>query len=117
MTSHDERLDEGDPEEQVRNEQWRLILTGEDKGLPRMRRVLGAIPSSPRCKLCATPFGGAGKVLTRVINHGRADVNPLLCSACFSSLGKQLGGAEVAISVLFADVRGSTGIAERTSPA
>jgi adenylate cyclase len=42
--------------------------------------------------------------------------NPLLCKACFGSLAKRGGGAEVEISVLFADVRGSTGLAERISP-
>jgi adenylate cyclase len=43
--------------------------------------------------------------------------NPLLCKACFGSLAKHPGGAELEISVVFADVRGSTGLAERISPA
>jgi adenylate cyclase len=41
--------------------------------------------------------------------------NPLLCKACFGQLSKHSGGAELEISVLFADVRGSTGLAERIS--
>jgi adenylate cyclase len=41
--------------------------------------------------------------------------NPLLCKACFGPLSKHPGGAEIEISVLFADVRGSTGLAERSS--
>ncbi len=47
--------------------------------------------------------------------HGPIPSNPLLCKACFGKLAGHPGGAEVEISVLFADVRGSTGIAERTS--
>jgi adenylate cyclase len=42
-------------------------------------------------------------------------VNPLLCSLCFGQIREHPGGAEVPIAVLFADIRGSTGIAERTS--
>jgi adenylate cyclase len=47
--------------------------------------------------------------------HGSSSSNPLLCNACFGQIRKIPGGAEVEISVLFADIRGSTGIAERTS--
>ena len=47
--------------------------------------------------------------------HGPSMSNPLLCNACFGQLRKYPGGAEIEISVLFADIRGSTGIAERTS--
>jgi adenylate cyclase len=39
--------------------------------------------------------------------------NPLLCKACFGSLAQHPGGAELEISVVFADVRGSTALAER----
>ena len=41
--------------------------------------------------------------------------NPLLCKACFGKLSERGGGAELEISVVFADVRGSTGLAERSS--
>jgi adenylate cyclase len=41
--------------------------------------------------------------------------HPLLCKACFGQLAQHPGGAELEISVVFADVRGSTGLAERTS--
>lgn len=96
-------------------EEWRSILLGDDRQLPTLRRRLGRIPSDPRCKLCATPFRGPGRVLTRLINHGPSQSNPLLCSLCFHHLRDSPGGAEVEISVLFADIRGSTGLAERTS--
>jgi adenylate cyclase len=54
-------------------------------------------------------------VLTKVINHGPSQSNPLLCSMCFRHLRDSPGGAEVELSILFADIRGSTGIAERAS--
>jgi adenylate cyclase len=98
-------------------EVWRSVLTGDDPSLPRLRRAWGLVPSSPRCKLCAAPFGGVGRVVTRLLMHGASNSNPMLCNACFGQIRKHPGGAEIEISVLFADIRGSTGIAERTSAA
>jgi adenylate cyclase len=49
--------------------------------------------------------------------HGPSNSNPLLCNVCFGKIRRFPGGAEIEISVLFADIRGSTGIAERTSAA
>jgi adenylate cyclase len=94
---------------------WREILTGADPHLPALRRRFQRIPSDPRCKMCAAPFRGPGKLVTRLLMHGQSASNPLLCSLCFGQLRKGAGGAEIEISVLFADIRGSTGIAERTS--
>ena len=105
-----------DPDDK-NSEIWRQVLTGTDPGLPRLRRMWGRIPSSPRCKLCAAPFRGPGRLLTRVMMHGPSSSNPLLCNACFGQIRQYPGGAEIEISVLFADIRGSTGIAERTSAA
>jgi adenylate cyclase len=98
-------------------EAWRRILNGSDRSLPRLRRMLGSVPSSPRCKLCAAPFRGPGGVISKAFRHGPSNSNPLLCNACFGQIRKHPGGAEIEISVLFADIRGSTGIAERTSAA
>jgi adenylate cyclase len=95
------------------NAQWRSLLTGEDPSLLRVRRVWKKIPSSPRCKVCASPFHGVGGALANLLWHGPMRDNPLLCKACFGQLAKFPGGAELEISVLFADVRGSTGLAER----
>jgi adenylate cyclase len=92
-----------------------MILMGDDPWLPRLRRVWGHVPSSPRCKLCSAPFHGPGGLITKVVMHGPSMSNPLLCNACFGQLRKYPGGTEIEISVLFADIRGSTGIAERTS--
>jgi adenylate cyclase len=94
---------------------WRDLLTGADPSLHRIRRIWHRIPSAPRCKVCASPFHGPGGALARLFWHGPARSNPLLCQACFGTLASHPGGAEIEISVLFADVRGSTGLAEHES--
>jgi len=103
--------------EAIRSEEWRSILTGDDATLRKLRRWWRLVPSSPRCKVCAAPFHGVGKLATSIIMHGQSKLNPMMCGLCFRELGKFPGGAEVEISVLFADVRGSTGIAEQTTSA
>jgi len=96
---------------------WRELLTGEDPSLRTVRRLWGRIPSAPRCKVCASPFHGIGGSVAKVLWHAPMKTNPLLCTACFGQLSKFPGGAELEISVVFADVRGSTGLAERISAA
>ena len=96
---------------------WHDMLTGEDASLARLRRVWRHVPSSPRCKVCAAPFSGPGSLVSRFIMGGRATTNPLVCNACFGDLRRHRGGAEVPLSVLFADVRGSTALAERIGAA
>jgi adenylate cyclase len=97
-------------------EMWRRMLTGDYPRLHRMRRMWGLLPSPPRCKLCNAPFRGPGGVLMRAIAYGPSPLNRRLCKWCIRAVHKHPGGAEVEISVLFADVRGSTAIAERMAP-
>ena len=97
-------------------EQWREVLTGEVRGLQRMRSVMLRIPSEPRCKLCAAPFGRPGQSFLRFVGFGQSPINRRLCKGCIRSIHKKPGGADVDVSVLFADVRGSTALAERISP-
>jgi adenylate cyclase len=52
----------------------------------------------------------------RAIAYGPSPLNRRLCKWCIRAVYKHPGGAEVDISVLFADVRGSTGLAERMQP-
>jgi adenylate cyclase len=92
------------------------MLTGDFPRLQRMRRVWGVLPSPPRCKLCNAPFRGPGGVFMRAIAYGPSPLNRRLCKWCIRAAHKHPGGAEVEISVLFADVRGSTAIAENMPP-
>src|SRR5262249_17494207 len=93
-------------------EVWRRGLSGGCRGLRGGRGVWGALPAPPRCKLCNAPFRGPGGVVMRVIGYGPSPLNRRLCKWCTRSVLRHPGGAELEISVLFADVRGSTGIAE-----
>jgi adenylate cyclase len=95
---------------------WREFLTRGDPMELRTRRVLRLLPSGPRCKLCAAPFAGAGSHLMRAIGKRPALKNRAVCNSCFDFMEKHHGGAEIEGSFLFADVRGSTTIAERMPP-
>lgn len=92
--------------------QWRAILEGTAGGFAAGRGFLRMIPSSPRCKMCAAPFAGPGAPVMRLINRGRWAKSPNICGFCFKALERGRGGAEIELSLLFADVRGSTTLAE-----
>jgi adenylate cyclase len=98
-------------------EEWRDLLSGEHPTVLALKRRFRSLPSSPRCKLCYAPFAGIGGLL---LSHwfGPWERNPQLCKNCMKGLVKRgVGGAEVEISLLFADIRGSTGLGERLRPA
>jgi adenylate cyclase len=96
---------------------WRQFLEeGGDTWKGVGRRVLKRIPADPRCRMCAAPFRGAGAPLMRMIGKRPSDSNPNWCNSCFSFMSKHRGGAEIDGAMLFADIRGSTALAERMSP-
>jgi adenylate cyclase len=94
---------------------WRGLLTGDDPALPlrQLRRLWGWIPSHPRCKFCNAPYGGVGGPVMKAIGKGPSRLTPLLCTQCQSYASRYLGGAEIELTMLFADVRGSTTLAEQ----
>jgi adenylate cyclase len=95
----------------------RGFLSGEDPGMARVRRVMRYIPHGPNCKLCAAPFEGPGGAVLRHFGFARFPGNPAICGSCIKSLNKiGVFGAEIQVSLVFADIRGSTGIGERSSP-
>ena len=91
---------------------WRKLLL-EGHTIRWAHALFRHLPSEPRCKLCHNPFGGVGGKLLGVFGFAPSPKNPNLCDLCCAKLPP--GGAEVDIAVLFADVRGSTGMAERMS--
>jgi adenylate cyclase len=93
-------------------ELWSKVLSDGHASLVRARHVFRVLPSEPRCKLCNNPFGGVGGRVLRVAGFRPSRKNPNLCTRCCDSL--PAGGAEVDIAVLFADIRGSTGLGEQT---
>jgi adenylate cyclase len=77
-------------------------------------RVMRRLPSDPRCRLCHAPYGGVGGRIMRRFGFGPSRKNPHLCDVCFEKA--PIGGVEMEIGVLFADVRGFTALAERLEP-
>jgi adenylate cyclase len=99
------------------SEFWRDYLTNGSPFERQARRVLKRIPSEPRCSICAAPFAGLGAPLMRVIGKRPSRQTPRMCDACYTFVAKHHGGAEIEVSLLFADVRGSTTLAERMTSA
>jgi adenylate cyclase len=95
---------------------WYDFLTYGSPNERRNRRIFRLLPHGPRCRLCAAPFAGAAAPVMRIMGKRPADHNPNWCSSCFDFITEHHGGAEIELSLLFADIRGSTGMAERMSP-
>jgi adenylate cyclase len=100
------------------NSWWQALLTGDNPILPfrQFRHLFGILPSNARCKFCHAPFEGAGKRLMRLIGKSPSRLTPQLCMQCEAFARNIPGGAEIELSMLFADVRGSTALAEKMSP-
>jgi hypothetical protein len=99
-------------------DRWRTYLsTGESERERRQRHFFRWLPGTPRCKNCYAPFAGPGSIVVRVF-YGKqpSKLNPQLCNVCEQFAKKYQGGAEIELSLLFADVRGSTNLAEGMSP-
>jgi adenylate cyclase len=92
---------------------WEALLVDGYEPLKKAQRVFRRLPRDPRCKLCQNPFGGIGGRLSAVIGRKPSRKNPNLCQYCFDHLPP--GGIEMDVGVVFADVRGSTMIGERSS--
>jgi adenylate cyclase len=97
------------------NEQiWRELLTGEGSRFQRERRRNKHVPGHHRCKNCLIPLAGAiSRVLRLVSDLGPSAMNPNFCNKCETFVRTHPGGAEIELTLLFADIRGSTGLAEQ----
>ncbi len=85
--------------------------------LGRGRHFFNLLPSDPRCAACMAPFEGAGGVLVRaLLDKRRSQMNPLYCNQCEESAKRLRAGTELDMSMLFADIRGSTPLAESMNP-
>ena len=52
----------------------------------------------------------------RPIGKAPSEHNPTVCRTCFTFLASHHGGANIEVTMLFADIRGSTTLAETMSP-
>jgi adenylate cyclase len=101
---------------QTPEEFWRTQLTTHQPVLKYGRRLFDMLPSDPRCKLCGAPFAGPGGSVMRLIGRPQSRNNPNMCDTCEFHLKDNIGGIEIEIAMLFADVRGSTTLAEEMGP-
>lgn len=100
------------------DEHWRQLLTEGSTDLEnRGRQLLARLPRGPRCKACNAPFEGVGAPLVRLLlGKHQSTIDPRYCNQCTDHMRDYPGGAEINMTMLFADVRGSTALAERRSP-
>ena len=83
----------------------------------RLRQIFRLLPRDPRCKFCNAPFAGIGGALMKVVfGKERSVLNPRYCNLCDQASRAFPGGAEVEMSMLFADVRGSTALSATMRP-
>lgn len=101
------------PTDPTLEEEWYKMLTEGESINRHLYHLYGWLPSDPRCKLCAAPFKGLGGALMRLIGRDQSKYNPRFCVPCEKF--EHPGGAEIVLTMLFADVRGSTSLAEQMS--
>jgi adenylate cyclase len=110
--------DEDRPSQSGLDAFWRALLNGDDslsRQLRWQRRLFKSLPSNPRCKLCYAPKGAPFGPVVGLAGFGGWAKNPTLCNNCMNQLEHGHGGAEIRLSLLFADIRGSTELAARIS--
>jgi adenylate cyclase len=106
------------------NEVWKIWLMEGNSGFARlapvlqrtvyafMSTMLKLVPSNPRCLSCEAPFKGIGAPLMKAIGKEQSHYNPSLCADCENTARKFGSRAEIPLTMLFADIRGSTSLAE-----
>jgi len=110
------------------NETWYYYLTGEwhepfPHELKRVQSFINAqqklqqsLPSELHCLECGVPMTGFWGNVFRFMDSAPSSFSPKLCSACEKSARHYEVGAEVDLSLIFADVRDSTPLAESLGP-
>jgi adenylate cyclase len=77
-------------------------------------RLMHRMPHAPRCAVCRAPFEGIGGRVMGAVGFSPSRKNPRLCSRCFELA--PMGGQEMEVGILFADIRGFTMLAEHQAP-
>jgi len=109
-------MDEKKPVD-IGNVWWFWFSTNAFAVDKRLRRVMRTLPRDPRCKFCNTPFQGIGGIFAPMLfGKQRSTMNPRYCNLCEIASREFPGGAEVEMSMLFIDIRGSTALSEKMTP-
>jgi adenylate cyclase len=101
-------------------EQWRSVLDGRyvrARFNRYYRRFNALLPSPPRCRWCNSPFARPFGPIAGLFGHRPFARNPKWCLGCWNRIVERIGGTEIEFTMLFADVRNSTPLAERLSTA
>jgi len=101
------------PVEPTLEEQLYKMLTEGEPVPRRLYHLHGLLPTDPRCTICGSPFKGWGGFIMHLMGSDQSRYNPRFCVKC--EVWEHPGGAEVTLTMLFADVRGSTTLAEQMS--
>ena len=81
---------------------------------PAFKPVFRALPSEPRCQICYIPFAGIGGWISKhLLDVKPSKMHPHICDVCERFAERNPGGTELEVTILFADIRGSTPMAEK----
>jgi adenylate cyclase len=104
-------------EDQVEKFWYTWCMQGPPRDKVVRGRIFRTLPARARCKFCFAPFDGAGGAVARtVFQVYPSRFNPRYCNVCDDFAMKHQGGAEVPVTMFFADIRGSTALAEKIEP-
>jgi adenylate cyclase len=88
---------------------WRSFINSQ-------RKFYSFLPSDPHCHECGIPMAGFGGNALRFMGSAPSSFSPKLCSACEKTARQYEVGAELELTMIFADVRDSTPLAESKGP-
>ena len=100
---------------------WYWYLTGEkrdsfpeayERAFEAHKKIYKLFPGDPRCFECHIPMAGVSSLLLRPWGSHASTFSSRLCSKCEKFARSQEAGAEVELTLLFADIRDSTRLAE-----
>jgi len=103
-------------QESGNEELWHTVFALGHPDLSKQQNFHAKLPTDPRCRMCNAPFAGLGGFFMRFRGKKASSRNKHYCNACDGFLEAFPGGAEVELSVLFADIRHSTAFAESAGP-
>lgn len=104
------------------DELWYWYLTGEkratfpedlERQFEARQRLFRLFPGTPRCFECNVPLAGLGGLILRPLGNRPSSFSPRFCNNCEKFARSREAGAEVVLSLLFADIRDSTPLAEK----